>query len=138
MGRLILLDPKFKRFTEAEAAQEDIDKMHTYRDAITYGGQRGFERGSKSRVEPAVSAAWCLFAGNAGNPGQDLNGGFASPLIYAYPTPDSQGASPHPYGTAGVGAFRLRPGEPTTSERLRPFLQALLETLQEEYSNTRY
>lgn len=129
-GRLILLDPKFKRFLTAEEAQEDIDKMHTYRDAITYrGGTTAHPAQHAAEEVPlptAVSAAWCLFAGISET---EAHNGLANlPTLYAYPTPPHTPTnSPHPYGTAGVGAFRLRPGDTTTHTRLLPFLRRLIE-----------
>jgi hypothetical protein len=103
-GHLYLLDAKFRAYTPPVAAEDadtlsqadanfvhqnnalldDIDKMHAYRDAIVRGGQ------------PAVKAAWCLFPGQS-NSGPDR-------IAYPTDTPES------PFGTAGVGALRLRPG----------------------------
>src|SRR5581483_6289119 len=103
-GRLSLLDAKFRTYALPLAAQadpgkhpgaedaiirqstallEDVDKMHTYRDAIVGEGR------------PVVDSAWCLF------PGLPEEG----PPIVAYPASTPQ----QPFGTAGVGALRLRP-----------------------------
>lgn len=101
-SRLYLLDPKFRAY-EAQppaadekadfiransAMQDDINKMHAYRDAIVRD-QMG-----------AVAAAWCLFPGGA-----DC---LQNPVI-AFP-PAAPG---NPFGAAGVGAIRLRPGHAT-------------------------
>lgn len=100
--RLFLLDAKFRDYAPSEssskgsypaersafrqpgARQEDIDKMHTYRDALHRDGAG------------VVEAAWSLFPGS-------VNG----PLLFAYP----ESRPEHPFGTAGVGAVRLRPGQ---------------------------
>ncbi len=112
--RLYLLDAKFRAYAPSEAEREeealsslepgairqpaalleDIDKMHAYRDAIVRDGK------------PVVQAAWCLF------PGTPENG----PDRIVYPTATPQ----QPFGTAGVGALRLRPGWEA------PLLDALL------------
>jgi site-specific DNA recombinase len=60
-------------------------KMHAYRDAIVRQG------------EGVVDAAWCLFPG----PAQD------GPVVIAYPASSER----EPFGRAGVGAVRMRPGE---------------------------
>ena len=116
-GGLALLDPKFKRYAEGEDAQEDINKMHAYRDAIvrhSVSDRKGRERGI-----PPVSAAWCLFPGASAHDAAEVD---SKSILYAYPaaTPES------PFGTAGVGAFLLRPGQPDTTDRLAEFLTALL------------
>ena len=120
-GGLALLDSKFKRYAEAEDAQDDINKMHTYRDAITRRSHSG--AASMTRGAPPVSAAWCLFPGmGAANPEKVEAEAITHNPLYAYPT-----ATPEtPFGTAGVGAFWLRPGQPDTAERLADFLTALL------------
>src|SRR5262249_4235430 len=101
--RLYLLDPKFRTYLpDAEPSAEDarpltdatfgraaaalyrdIDKMHAYKDAMVRAG------------EPTVEAAWSLFPGT---PDGD------APVI-AYPTAGPQAE----FGTAGIGALRLRP-----------------------------
>ena len=118
-GRLILLDPKFKRFAQTEEAQEDIDKMHTYSDAIVTVSDSS---GLPVAGQQAVAAAWCLFPGIC--EGQKPESP-ASEKIYAYPA--TSAASP--YGTAGVGAFLLRPGQPDTASRLTEFLTTLLQEI---------
>lgn len=94
-GRLYLLDPKLRPYAEPGAEQEDVDKMHTYRDAIV-------AQSAARNTRRAVAAAWCLF------PGLAENG--ISPPVRAYPT----ASAVHPFGTAGIGALRLRPGDPTS------------------------
>ncbi|HLV78889.1 MAG TPA: nuclease domain-containing protein [Chthonomonadaceae bacterium] len=98
--RLYLLDPKFRAYAlspaeghadpfpvrQSSALQEDINKMHAYRDAIVRGGR------------PAVAAGWCLFPGEPGPA--------SGPDVLAYPSSTPS----RPFGTAGVGALRLRPG----------------------------
>ena len=110
-GRLYILDPKFRPYAQMADAQEDVNKMHAYRDAIV-------RRDSKSRptVSP-VEAAWCLFPGPV--PGEVAA---AFEEVYAYPA-----ASPeHPFGAAGVGALKLRPGDAPATERLAQLLAFLL------------
>jgi hypothetical protein len=104
-NRLFLLDSKFRSYQQpdavgspADACQaqeyapprqshalyEDIDKMHTYRDAIV-----------KNRHK-VVDGAWCLYPGSRDE----------GSSIIAYPA----GTPQHPFGEAGIGAIRLRPG----------------------------
>jgi len=83
-GRFLLLDPKFRPYDLPGEEQEDIVKMHAYRDAIHKDGR------------PIVDGAWCLYPGRKQG----------SPDIIAYPV----SASEEPFGRAGVGAIRLRPG----------------------------
>jgi hypothetical protein len=115
--RLLLLDPKFRSYWEsgteqedihkiqvtdnaaplqAKALSDDVGKMHAYRDALVKDEQ------------PVVEQAWCLFPGIA-------EGGTQ---IIAYPTstPDE------PFGSAGIGAIRLRPGQ--SDEALRKLIAA--------------
>lgn len=93
-ARLYLLDPKFRAYASPGAEQDDVDKMHAYRDAIVR------VTGKHARV-PAVSEAWCLFPGT---PRREHTQ--ESPVrAYPSPTPDA------PFGTAGIGALRLRPGD---------------------------
>jgi hypothetical protein len=127
-SRLILLDPKFKRYAEGEDAQDDINKMHTYRDAIVRHSRQSKGRSVSSRQNASpVSAAWCLFPGVAAKDEKE-NGAeavFHNPL-YAYPaaTPEA------PFGTAEVGAFPLRPGQPDTTNGLAELITALLSNTQ--------
>lgn len=110
-GRLYILDPKFKPYAQMEDAQEDVNKMHAYRDAIV-------RRDSPSRSAPSpVESAWCLFPG--------LLPGEAAPSkgVYAYPIASQE----HPFGTAGVGALLLRPGHAHTTEILSKLLTFLLD-----------
>ena len=109
-GKIYLLDPKYRNYERPDPASEtnfvrqsnalldDINKMHTYRDAITLAGR------------PVVQAAWCL---TPGGPNADRD-------VVAYP--HSNAASP--FGTAGVGAIRLRPG--ASDETLRRLLHSWL------------
>lgn len=92
-GRLLLLDPKYRSYTEPGDEQEDVDKMHAYRDAIVRVDV------VSGNTVPAVDAAWCLFPGTPSLP--------LSPPepLRAYPAPTQE----HPFGRAGVGALRLRP-----------------------------
>ena len=155
-GRLILLDPKYKRFTRAEEVQEDIDKMHTYCDAIVSDADAiilsrsdvTVRSANPAREVAAVSAAWCLFAGSPSHVAYDpvsydpdaadvcqganrLDAATASPdpapaaSIYAYPTASLL----RPYGSANVGAFQLRPGQPDINIRLSAFLAALRDAV---------
>jgi hypothetical protein len=93
-GRLLLLDPKYRAYREVGEEQEDVDKMHAYRDAIVRTDT------ATGRTVPAVDAAWCLF------PGAPLSPFSRAEPLRAYPasTPEQ------PFGTAGVGAVRIRPG----------------------------
>ena len=93
-SRLLLLDPKYRPYGEIGDEQEDVDKMHTYRDAIVRTDA------STGRPVPAVDAAWCLF------PGVPISASSGHERLRAYPasTPEQ------PFGTAGVGAVQARPG----------------------------
>jgi hypothetical protein len=105
-GRFLLLDPKYRSYSDRGAEQEDVAKiqvtdyeavrtnqalladvlkMHAYRDAIHAGDRQ------------VVDAAWCLFPGTA-NSGTQI-------IAYPHSTPEE------PFGRAAVGAIRLRPGE---------------------------
>ncbi len=110
-GRLYILDPKFRPYAQMADAQEDVNKMHAYRDAIA-------RRGTQTRfaVSP-VEAAWCLFPGPV--PGEAA----ASSEVYAYPVASQE----HPFGAAGVGALKLRPGDAHTTQRLAQLLAFLLK-----------
>ena len=103
-GRLLLLDPKYRPYGEFGAEQEDVDKMHAYRDAIVRTDA------NTGRTAPAVDAAWCLF------PGIPAPASSLQDRLRAYPasTPNQ------PFGTAGVGALQVRPGLENTA------LEALL------------
>lgn len=90
-NRLSLLDAKFRAYAVSGAEQDDINKMHAYRDAITRRAA-----GGKRNSEAAVAVAWCLF------PGEEETGN----AIHAYPRSRPE----EPFGAAGVGAIRLRPG----------------------------
>lgn len=106
-GRLLLLDPKYHAYGAREEEQEsaerrgtaddesihihralydDLNRMHAYRDAIVRDGQ------------PVVDGAWCLY------PGDKEEG----ESVIAYPAITRR----QPFGTAGIGAIRLRPGQP--------------------------
>lgn len=105
--RLYLLDPKYRTYSTPDSIRQDnptpgkerplirqnnallddINKMHAYRDAIVTNGR------------PAVAAGWCLFPGEP----QPT----ASAAIIAYPA----GTPQAPFGSAGIGALRLRPGD---------------------------
>jgi len=93
-GRILLLDPKYRSYGEAGQEQEDVDKMHTYRDAIVRTDA------NTGQTVPVVDAAWCLFPGLPQTPGVKLQ------RLRAYPAP----APDEPFGTAGVGAVQVRPG----------------------------
>jgi hypothetical protein len=93
-GRLLLLDPKYRPYGEVGDEQEDVDKMHAYRDAIVrIDPQTG-------KTLPAVEAAWCLFPGLPESPSS------LPARLRTYPVPTSG----QPFGTAGVGAVQIRPG----------------------------
>jgi hypothetical protein len=83
-GRLLLLDAKFRSYANEGEEQIDIIKMHAYRDAIRKGDR------------PVVDAAWCLFPGETG-----------CARVIAYPKPSQE----LPFGLAGIGAIKLRPGQ---------------------------
>ncbi len=93
-GRLLLLDPKYRSYGTDGDEQEDVDKMHAYRDAIVRTDP------ITGRPVPAVDAAWCLF------PGLPPSASSRPEHLRAYPasTPEQ------PFGTAGVGAVQVRPG----------------------------
>ena len=109
-GRWLLLDPKFRTYTEPGAEQADVDKMHTYRDAIV-------RRSSRHR---AVTAAWCLFPGEAA---EEIA---LQTAIRAYPVATAE----RPFGAAGIGALRLRPGDPGSAAGLEQWLKT--ETMGKE------
>ena len=98
---LIVLDAKFRAYPtpiggvrrECNALQDDINKMHTYRDALLRAGS------------PVTTGAYCLFPGTSGDP-QNL---------IAYPSSSQK----YPLGTGGVGAIRLRPGNQETEANLQ-------------------
>jgi hypothetical protein len=93
-GRLLLLDPKYRPYGEIGEEQEDVDKMHTYRDAIVRTDS------DTGRTIPAVDAAWCLFPGLP-----------ASPTSRPKPMRAYPASTPTlPFGTAGIGAVQVRPG----------------------------
>ncbi len=131
-GALTLLDPKYRRYAQPSDAQDDINKMHTYRDAIVTRTGRGHKTASKIS---GVQAAWCLFPGSSAQDASSIEkrtdemqdrepGSELTKTVYAYPTASAE----HPFGTAGVGAFGLRPGQPDTLPRLAAFLTILLDT----------
>ena len=103
---LIVLDAKFRAYPipiggvrrECNALQDDINKMHTYRDALLRGGV------------PVTTGAYCLFPGTSNDP-QNL---------IAYPSSSQK----YPLGTGGVGAIRLRPGNQETETNLQLVLHA--------------
>ena len=107
--QLFLLDPKFRRYSEPGDEQTDVNKMHTYRDAIVAANPLP---PSKEGAPPsAVSGAWCVFAGEPLNfvPLSVSSRPLAPDIAlrtYPHPTPEQ------PFGTAPVGAVRLRPDEP--------------------------
>ena len=97
-GRLLLLDPKYRSYSEVGAEQEDVDKMHAYRDAIVRTDE------STGQAVPAVDAAWCLFPG-------------VPPSSYSRPEPlraYPASTQTQPFGTAGVGAVQVRPAAENT------------------------
>ncbi len=108
-GAIFLLDPKFRAYdaneTDANAAfaradsamQDDINKMHAYRDAIVRNGKN------------VVTAAWCLFPGG---PNSD------APPVIAFPPAVPE----RPFGAAGIGAVCLRPGQ--SAANLRHLLES--------------
>ena len=109
-GRMLLLDPKYRAYSEAGAEQEDVDKMHAYRDAIV--------RTDLSTGKPvsAVDAAWCLF------PGAPASASFRPERLRAYPASTQR----QPFGTAGVGAVQARPG--AENAELAALIRHWLET----------
>jgi hypothetical protein len=92
-GRLYLLDPKFRAYSLPGEEQDDVNKMHAYRDAII--------RLDAPRASRAVAAAWCLF------PGEPSSCPALPEAVRAYPASTPE----RPFGAAGIGAIRLRPGD---------------------------
>ena len=95
-GRLLLLDAKWKTYTENSSAPpeeesrnapltDDMNQMHAYRDGIRRGGKR------------AARGAWLLYPGKAGA---------SNRAIIAYPEPTAE----QPFGAGRTGAILLRPG----------------------------
>ena len=111
-GRLFLLDPKFRAYAAPGEEQEDVDKMHTYRDAIA----RRTETGRGRRV---VTAAWCLFPGAPSTEESSV----PAAALRAFPA----ATVALPFGTAGVGALRLRPGSPSSHALLLRLLASWLQ-----------
>ncbi len=105
-GRLIVFDAKLRTYSVVGAEQEDIDKMHAYRDGIV--------RRAGQSVRPAVAAAWCLFPGL--RDATELSG------IRAYPTPTEE----TPFGNGHIGAIRLRPLDGTSADILQKLIVTLL------------
>lgn len=110
-GRLLVLDPKYRSYGEWGGEQEDIDKMHTYRDAIVH------TNADTGQTVPAVDAAWCLFPGGPVSPHSRPN------RLRAYPASTAD----RPFGTAGIGAVQVRPGADNVelTALLRHWLHAL-------------
>ena len=118
-GRLIVFDAKLRSYSVVGAEQEDIDKMHAYRDGIV--------RHTGQSVRSAVSAAWCLFPGmgeqgERGNREQGTGDRATHADIRAYPAPTET----HPFGNGDIGAIRLRPLDVTSQETLQKLLTTLL------------
>jgi hypothetical protein len=104
-GRLYLLDPKCRAYALPGEEQDDVNKMHAYRDAIV--------RRNAPRAPRAVAAAWCLF------PGEPSPHPALAEAVRAYPT-----ATPErPFGSAGIGAIRLRPGDTAAPSLLTRLLR---------------
>jgi predicted component of viral defense system (DUF524 family) len=112
-GRLLLLDAKYKSYTEhlmetGELDDEpanlplvmDINQMHAYRDGIRRG-----DTGD-------VSAAWVLYSGSPGSPNRAV-------IAYPEPTPET------PFGSADIGALLLRP---LIEDRLTSLVRSFLKT----------
>ncbi len=108
--RLLLLDPKYRSYEDVGAEQEDIDKMHAYRDAIVRTDA------DTGQTVPAVDAAWCLF------PGVPVSPNVRPESLRTYPIPTPE----YPFGTAGVGAVQIRPG--TANPELAMLLRTWLES----------
>lgn len=100
-GRWLLFDSKCKPYSRPQSEQDDINKMHTYRDAIV------------REERQVVEGAWCLYPG----------GGEQSHKVYAYPASSKEQL----FGTAGVGAIFLRPA--SSQSLLTTFLGRELERL---------
>lgn len=105
-GKLIVLDAKMRTYSAPRSEQDDINKMHAYRDGI-------IRKGSAGRTS-AVTAAWSVFAGIP-------NADFSLQAVRAYPNPTET----EPFGSGEIGAIQLRPLAP----RCLPLLTRLLETL---------
>jgi len=110
-GRMLILDPKYRSYEEVGEEQDDIDKMHAYRDAIVH------IHADTGQSVPAVNAAWCLF------PGTQISPHSRPERLRTYPasTPN------HPFGTAGIGAVQVRPG--ANNEELTALLKYWLQTI---------
>ena len=120
--RLYLLDPKFRGYAEPGEEQDDINKMHAYRDAIH------MDAVGTGESRPAVRAAVCLFPGQsrfATCPSAFPDAALLPPeqALRSYPAPTSA----QPFGTAPVGAVRLRPGEKNAAIWVRHLLSQWLD-----------
>ena len=115
-GRLVIFDAKLRSYSTFGAEQDDIDKMHAYRDGIV--------RRAGQNVRAAVSAAWCLFPGvlARGNREQGTENSAFYFGIRAYPAPTESA----PFGNGDIGAIRLRPGNTSLQPHLRDLLQTLI------------
>ena len=102
---LVVFDAKLRSYSTFGSEQDDIDKMHAYRDGIV--------RRAGQSVRPAVSAAWCLFPGLSNT--EELSG------IRAYPAPTKAA----PFGNGDIGAIQLRPLDRGSQETLRKLLTML-------------
>jgi len=89
-GSALILDAKFKTYTDPGALLPDIQQMHTYRDAIRRAGSPG-----------AVRSAWLLYAGARG---------VHEPRVTGYPHATAE----LPFGNGEIGALRLRPDDRTS------------------------
>ncbi len=124
-NRLYLLDAKFRTYAEPGAEQNDIDKMHAYRDAIRFRDRPVSAAPAAWGLFPgsAVRAAWLLFPGVDG--ADDAVPGSAASLalnVRAYPA-----ATPErPLGQGQIGALRLRPGDKLGSVLLPALLASWL------------
>jgi uncharacterized protein len=114
-GRLLLLDAKYKTYTDHLAEKGgpddeptnlplvmDINQMHAYRDGIRRGGSEPGGRGS---------AAWTLYSGSPDA---------ANRAVIAYP----DAAPGYPFGHGEIGALLLRP---LTEDQLPGLVQTFLD-----------
>ena len=96
--RLYLLDAKFRAYAEPE----EVDSFGHSEDALLEDVDK--MHAYRDSIVGVVQA-WCLFPGSA-NEGR---------TIVAYP----QSTTVQPFGNAGIGAIRLRPGSHSVAlERL--------------------
>ncbi len=104
-GRLLVLDAKFKTYTDPEgnyvSPLDDLRQLHSYRDAVRRGEHR------------PVWGAWALYAGRVSGANREV-------IAFPAPTPAA------PFGGGEIGALLLRPH--TSHDTLAALIEAFLRS----------